>query len=130
MRAPRLGSRWSRHRVARRARYADYIQSDAWWHTRQTWYAARTAELGRGEPCCAVCDAPWLLDRDDLHHKTYDRLGHEHLADLLPMCRACHTRLHDLWDTSPAWRKLGRARATAGIIAALRREHRQAMNAQ
>jgi 5-methylcytosine-specific restriction endonuclease McrA len=123
MRPPRPGSRWSRRRVARRARYAHYIQSRAWWRARADWYATHTADPARGQPHCAGCAAPWLLDRDDLHHTTYHRLGHERSADLIPMCRACHSRLHDVWDTSPAWRKLGRAQATAGIIAALRREH-------
>jgi len=130
MRPPRLGSRLSRARVARRARYAGYIRSRAWWRSRAAWYAAHAADPSRGEPCCAACDAPWLLDRDDLHHTTYDRLGHERSADHIPMCRACHSRLHDVWDTSPAWRKLGRAQATVGITAALRREDRQAMNTQ
>jgi hypothetical protein len=129
MRAPRPGSRWSRRRVARRARYADYIHSPAWWRTRVEWYATHTTGASRGQSHCAGCDAPWLRDRDDLHHTTYDRLGQERFNDLIPMCRACHTRLHELWDTSPAWRKLVRAQATVGILAALRREHHDAMNA-
>jgi 5-methylcytosine-specific restriction endonuclease McrA len=126
MRAPRPGSRWSRRRIARRARYADYIHSAAWWRTRAEWYATHTADPSLGQPQCAGCDAPWLLDRDDLHHTTYARLGQERFSDLIPMCRACHNRLHELWDTSPAWRKLGRTQATVGIIAALRREHQHA----
>jgi hypothetical protein len=126
MRSPRPGSRWSRGRAARRARYAGYIQSRAWWRARAARHAAYTADPARREPRCAACDAPWLLDRDDLHHKIYARLGHERLGDLIPMCRTWHTRLHVVWDTSPAWRKLGRAQATLGIIAALRRERHKA----
>ena len=57
----------------------------------------------------------------DLHHRSYDRFGVEAFTDLLPLCRDCHTRLHDLWDCSPDWRKLGRSQATIGIIHALRR---------
>jgi hypothetical protein len=126
MRAPGLGSCWSRARVTRRSRYADYIQWRAGWRTERP---ARCQRRRRGERrTTRRLHPPWLLDRDDLHHTTHDRLGHERLADLIPIRRPCHTRLHDVRDTSPAWRKLGQAQATVGIIAALRRDHHGAMN--
>jgi len=49
------------------------------------------------------------------------RLGNEEPDDLVPLCAAHHARLHQLWDGSPQWRALGRATATYGIIALLRR---------
>jgi hypothetical protein len=121
MRAPRQGSRWSAGRIRRRGRYASYIESEAWFRRREQWHAEHVDSTG-AEPTCAVCDAAWTLSRGDLHHRTYDRLGRERYGDLIPMCRVHHAALHELWDASPAWRRLGRAQATAGIISILRRQ--------
>jgi hypothetical protein len=121
MRDARSGIRWSTGRVARRGQYAAYIQSDDWFRRRERWYTDHVTTTGQ-PPVCAVCDRVWTLSRGDLHHRTYDRLGHEHHADLTPLCRADHGSLHDLWDSSPSWRRLGRAQATAGIISILRRQ--------
>ena len=121
MRKTRPGSRWSVGRVRRRGRYAAYIASDDWYRRREQWYREWVAETG-SEPACAVCGTRWTLSRGDLHHRTYDRLGAEWHTDLVPLCRPHHTALHDLWDESPSWRRLGRAQATAGITAVLRRQ--------
>ena len=40
------------------------------------------------------CYACRSLERLHLHHKTYDRFGHEHLDDLVPLCASCHTAVH------------------------------------
>jgi hypothetical protein len=56
--------------------------------------------------------------------RTYARLGHELLTDVVPLCVADHARLHELWDAHPSWRTTGRATATLGIIAALHRQRR------
>ncbi len=122
MRPPRLDTGWSAGRLQRRCRYATYIDSRAWLDRRQRWYADQL-RLAGAVPACAVCGRPWRLRADHLHHASYARLGHEAHADLIPLCRAHHRALHRLWDASPAWRRLGRARATAGIIAALRGTH-------
>lgn len=127
MREVKAGSRWSTGRVIRRSRYAAYIESQAWFDRREQWCEEWVCQTG-SEPRCAVCSAPWLLSRDDLHHRSYERLGHERHTDLVAMCRTHHTALHDLWDKSPSWRRLGRAQATAGIIAALRRQRKGALN--
>jgi hypothetical protein len=123
MREARPGSRWSAGRVLRRGRYAAYIASDDWFRRREAWHSQTIARTGL-EPSCAVCGSAWTLSLGDLHHRTYDRLGAELDADLVPLCRADHDALHRLWDESPAWRRLGRSQATAGIIAALRRQAR------
>lgn len=31
----------------------------------------------------------------EVHHKTYARLGHEWLDDLMAVCRACHERISE-----------------------------------
>jgi hypothetical protein len=124
MRPPRPGSRWSGRRLRRRAWYAVYIASEDWYARRALWYADHLRLTGT-DPSCAVCGQPWRLRDGDLHHASYERLGHERHADLIPMCRDDHRALHDLWDAVPSWRRLGRARATVGIIAALRRNLHQ-----
>ena len=120
MRAARPGSRWSAGRVQRRSRYAAYIDSDDWFRRRELWHEEWLARYG-APAVCMVCGGKWSLGRGDLHHRTYDRLGHELFEDLVPLCREHHTALHDIWDRTPAWRRMGRQHATAGIIAALRR---------
>jgi hypothetical protein len=120
MRPARPGSRWSRARLERRGRYAAYIDSEAWLQRRDRWYEQWVQRRG-SEPVCLVCGQPWTLRSGDLHHRSYDRLGGEAFTDLLPLCREDHAALHDLWDCSPGWRKLGRSQATIGIIHALRR---------
>jgi 5-methylcytosine-specific restriction endonuclease McrA len=124
MRSPRPGSRWSVARVAIRGRYASYIDSEPWYRRRERWHAQWVARTGV-EPVCIVCGAEWTLRVGDLHHRCYDRLGAEAFEDLVPLCRACHAAVHDLWDASAAWRRLGRRQATDGIVAALRRPARR-----
>ncbi len=67
-----------------------------------------------------VCGAPQV----DLHHLDYDQLGRERFEDLLPLCRWHHGLLHDAWDASGQWRRLGRRTGTAGIVAMMRRQIR------
>jgi len=63
----------------------------------------------------------WSLRRGDLHHRSYDRVGHEANGDLIALDRACHTQLHRILDSNPAWRRAGRPQATDVIVARLRR---------
>lgn len=37
------------------------------------------------------------MERLDIHHRTYTRLGHERPADFLVLCRRCHKRQHRGW---------------------------------
>jgi 5-methylcytosine-specific restriction endonuclease McrA len=120
MRSPRPGSRWSLKRMARRCRYAIYIESEPWYQRRQRWRAEWVARTGT-EPTCLACGTEWTLRAGDLHHRSYGRLGTEAFEDVIPLCRACHTAVHDVWDGSPAWRRLGRRQASDGIVAALGR---------
>lgn len=123
MRDPRPQLPWSRRRVRRRATYATWMASDAWWDLRRRWHDTWVARHGQ-PPTCAVCDGPWSLDHGDLHHRSYQHLGAEHLDDLMAVCRACHSRLHQLIESTPSWRRLGRRRATDTAIALLRRTTR------
>jgi 5-methylcytosine-specific restriction endonuclease McrA len=120
MRAPRAGLVWSKGRFVRRACYGAWMASAEWRRTREAWLAAHLTGYGR-PPTCAVCGSEWTLRRGDLHHRSYDRIGHERFADLVPLCRGCHDLLHLVLESIPAWRRLGRARATDLIVAMLAR---------
>ncbi|MHB1533095.1 MAG: hypothetical protein ACYC1D_00475 [Acidimicrobiales bacterium] len=124
MRDPRPGLPWSRRRVGRRAEYAAWMASGAWQDQRQRWLDDWMAAHGT-EPTCGVCGGPWSLRHGDLHHRSYDRLGHETNSDLIPLDRGCHTRLHQILDSTPAWRRVGRAQATDVIVARLRRANQE-----
>lgn len=126
VREPRPGIAWSKTRVVRRATYADWMASTAWFDLRRRWHDTWISTHGE-LPRCGACGELWTLAHGDLHHRTYDRLGHERFSDLVALCRACHTRLHRIMESSPAWRRLGRARATNAALCLLRqraREHR------
>jgi hypothetical protein len=95
------------------------MASPAWFARRQQWLAEWTARHG-GERRCLVCGTAWSLRRDDLHHRSYDRLGHEAHGDLIPLCRACHRALHRVIESDRSWRRLDRAQATDLIVTTLR----------
>jgi hypothetical protein len=64
--------------------YSAYLESDLW---------ARTRTLAleyHGDACC-LCNAK---RRVNVHHRTYDRIGKERLADLIVLCRDCHAIYH------------------------------------
>lgn len=124
MREPRRGLTWSRGRLGRRVTYSTWMASAAWRRTRAAWRARWVAEHG-AEPVCAVCSARWTLRRGDLHHRSYDRLGHEAFEDLSPLCRPCHEQVHLILESSPAWRRMHRAQATDLIVAHLHRRRIQ-----
>ena len=64
--------------------YAEYLGSEHW------------ADLNRRKTAktCKVCRGP----RQVLHHRTYKRLGHEWLADMIPLCHKHHKMIHSLED--------------------------------
>ena len=63
-------------------KYLDYLKS-------QEWKLKRDEVLVFWKGLCALC----YSDKDvQVHHRTYERLGHELLTDLLPLCDPCHER--------------------------------------
>ena len=120
MREPRRGLFWSRGTLTRRSAYATWMTSREWLASRERWRAAWVTEHG-SEPSCRVCGRPWSLRRDDLHHRSYERLGHEHITNLVALCRRCHDKVHAVLEASPAWRRMDRVQASDLIVARLRR---------
>ena len=107
-----------------RVAYGAWMGSAGWLQWRQDWRDQWVNRLGC-EPVCLACGKWWRLSNGDLHHRSYQRLGAERFADVIPLCRGCHERLHVIYETNPGWRRLGRARATDLIIARLRHETAQ-----
>ena len=121
MREPRLGVEWSPKRASIRRDYAKYVSSPAWYRRRRQWLAEHREVTGEG-PVCTACGQAWRLSHDDLHHRSYRRLGHELAQDLVPMCRPCHYRLHVLLDSNPEWKHVRHEQATDMLIAHMRKE--------
>lgn len=65
--------------------YAEYLQSPEWKAKQQK---ARQFANHR----CQVCNSPEGLN---VHHRTYERLGHEHMGDLTVLCKNCHEIFHN-----------------------------------
>lgn len=70
---------------SRKNLYLDYINSEAWQLKRKEVFAQRGKSCER---CGCNPASP------DVHHKTYERLGHEYLGDLMVLCRECHKLIH------------------------------------
>ena len=64
--------------------YSRYIQSPEW-------AAVRKAKFQQAGTRCQECGGD---ERLEVHHLTYDRLGHERLEDLQVLCHWCHMREH------------------------------------
>lgn len=108
-------SPWAKRSTGRqqhREMYAAYITSAQWWQRRHRWVEEQRTRMPADHSItCLGCHRLWRLGRDDLHHITYERLGAEAHEDLWPMCRQCHTDVHDVLDSTKSWRRLPRAQA-------------------
>lgn len=71
-------------RAVRRSQYRDYLGSPEWRIRRGfalEYYGAK----------CCLCNSTRKLN---VHHRTYERLGAEKLADLIVLCEDCHAKFH------------------------------------
>jgi hypothetical protein len=64
--------------------YAEYLRSEHWAAIKAKYRASKMPQR------CVVCGEGWV----DLHHRSYKRIGQEHLHDLVPLCRAHHNEVH------------------------------------
>ena len=65
--------------------YQEYLKSDKWKQTRQ-WILIFWGHR------CAICNSK---DNIQVHHRTYERLGHELTTDCLVLCDRCHELHHN-----------------------------------
>ena len=71
--------------------YNAYLQSYGWKEK------AKEARI-RANYRCMMCYEPGKLS---VHHRTYDRIGHELNTDLIVLCRKCHALFHDKLPEQP-----------------------------
>ena len=67
------------------SRYSGYIQSSHWKDIRRQRLAMDGFQ-------CSMCGTAKNLE---VHHLTYERLGHEDLDDLVSLCKRCHAIVHE-----------------------------------
>lgn len=65
----------------------------------EQWSKIRTKVRRRARGYCERCK---VGKREDIHHLTYERLGHERLDDLIAVCGPCHEWLHGKRSADPA----------------------------
>lgn len=84
-----LSEMWAQQEAAikelARMPYAQYLQTEHWQETRR-------AALKRAGFKCQLCNSGGVLD---VHHRTYERRGQERSADVIVLCRDCHSKFHD-----------------------------------
>ncbi len=66
--------------------YAEYLLTPEW-------QEKRLAALKRAGYRCQLCNADAELH---VHHRTYERRGHEWDSDLIVLCAPCHRRHHGI----------------------------------
>lgn len=88
-----------RRRRHRSLLYTVYLRSPLWRLRRRIW-------IVRAGGRCQRCRSRRRLT---IHHRTYQRLGHERRADVTVLCWDCHRRHHGR-RARPFWRRGGRAR--------------------
>jgi len=71
--------------------YKNYLNSEHW---KDVKYRFNKSKLNK--KCCYACKNKENLN---LHHKTYKRLGHEKLNDLIYLCQSCHNIVHNILKT-------------------------------
>lgn len=67
------------------SRYSGYIHSSHWKDIRRQRLAMDGFQ-------CSICGTAKNLE---VHHLTYERLGHEDLDDLVSLCKRCHAKVHE-----------------------------------
>lgn len=66
--------------------YREYLRSPEWQET-------RAARLKAARFSCQVCNTSRA--RLNVHHRTYERRGHELASDLIVLCEDCHRLFHE-----------------------------------
>jgi len=61
------------------------------------WECVRREAMEAADYCCEGCGMPSGEGHElHVHHKTYERLGNEHPADVEVLCESCHEQAHGI----------------------------------
>lgn len=75
--------------MSARPGYQEYMNSPAW-------TAKRQQRLDLDGYKCRTCGCTFDVRPLQVHHVTYERLGHEDLGDLITLCSTCHEAITDV----------------------------------
>lgn len=83
-RQPMRGEEELEKKKKRKEFYDEYMLSEEW---------AKVSEEAkeRAGYCCQLCNSSYYLQ---VHHRTYENIGHELPGDLTVLCRTCHQEYH------------------------------------
>ena len=72
--------------------YREYIRSEEW--------KSKAAERIALDQMCVMCHRPLdKIRKVQVHHITYERLGHENIyTDLCTLCGSCHAKIHNYYN--------------------------------
>ena len=87
----------------RKDRYLAYLASDTWTKIRCDMFMLRDGK-------CELCGKAGT----QVHHLTYENLGHEEPTDLILLCGKCHQKEHGLIKPKPKRKKKGKPKKTRG----------------
>jgi len=84
------------------ANYREYLDSEHWQEFRKKFFSksavCKNLRSKFGELRCQFCHKSAVLH---LHHRTYKRLGAEHLSDVVLICADCHQKSHERHKLNP-----------------------------
>lgn len=69
--------------------YQEYLKSLRW--------IKKATQFKKDHPLCQRCENK----TQDVHHRTYQRIGHEKNDDLIALCRDCHDLTHKYIKSLP-----------------------------
>ncbi len=72
-----------------KSHYQEYLQTEHWKDLKRRVHEQMRRRFGFSR--CYICRT---TDGLQLHHRTYKRVGHEHLKDVGFFCGACHAKVH------------------------------------
>jgi len=111
------------HQAQARADYDAYIASDMWTRRRRRWLAIER-RANTGVIYCSGCRCEWgtRARGGELHHLSYERLGHEDHCDLVALCTRCHRVLEARFAGDLGWHRYqDRSIAMRAIVERMRR---------
>lgn len=97
--------------------YRDYIVSEAWRRKRALKLYVSGGRSGFVD--CDTCQNRVSVIGVEIHHLTYERLGHERLSDLAIECGTCHKLIVELEEMSDGADVMGMSPQLLDVLATI-----------